>query len=280
MKRLSLAALALVLAPLVMAQTPPPATISDVGSPALAPAPPTVNVEPQTASGTAVLLQQQAFVIGVVRTDAPVAGSIPVGNASLSLDLPAGAELYPVVLRQRRDVRLFCTSQTALNVTNPLRPPLVTRTCLAETNGDRVFDNIAYMQVAATATRSVSGAWQPAPVPHVGGGAITISTTRISSPVPFTPVQQHAIAPVIVEVTARIIGDVVNIELRSREGDVTAPLSEQRTTAAKASLPRTVTLQGAQIELQALTEGTLTFRVVSGFPTDQPLAFFSNGTSR
>jgi hypothetical protein len=119
-----------------------------------------------------------------------------------------------------------------------------------------------------------------APVPHVGGGDVTIATAPIASPVPLTPVQQTSIAPVVVEITARIIGDVANIEVRSREGDVSAPLSELRTTVAKATMPRTVTLYGAQIELQSLENGTLTYRVVNGFATDQPLIFPRAGSQR
>jgi hypothetical protein len=271
---------ACVLAPFIMAQTAPPATISDFVSPVLAPLAAQFATEPQTATGTAVLLTQQALVVGAVRTDAPVAGAIPVGNASLTLALPAGTELFPVALQQRRGIQLFCTPGTTANVTNPLRPPMITRTCLANTNGDRVADNLAFMQVNATASRAVSGAWQMAPVPHVGGGDVTIATAPIASPVPLTPVQQTSIAPVVVEITARIIGDVANIEVRSREGDVSAPLSELRTTVAKATMPRTVTLYGAQIELQSLESGTLTYRVVNGFATDQPLIFPRAGSQR
>lgn len=281
MKRYAIAALTLALAPLLMAQaTPPPATISEFASPVLAPVATTFAAEPQTATGTAVLLTQQANVIGVVRTDAPVAGSIPVGNASLTFALPPGTELFPVALQSRRGVQMFCTSQTASNVLNPLRPPMITRTCLANTNGDRVFDNLAFMQVNVTSSRAVSGAWQMGPVPHVGGGEVTIATAPIASPVPLTPVQQTSIAPVVVEITARVVGDVANIEVRSREGDVSAPLSELRTTVAKATMPRTITLYGAQIELQSLEGGVLTYRVINGFATDQPLVFPRAGSQR
>ena len=271
---------ALLLAPFIMAQTAQPAIVTDFASPALAPVAAQFPAEPQTATGTAVLLTQQALVVGAVRTDAPVAGAIPVGNASLTLALPAGTELFPVALQQRRGVQLFCTPETTSNVTNPLRPPLITRTCLANTNGDRVADHLAYMQVNATASRAVSGAWQMAPVAHVGGGEITIATAPIASPVPLTPMQQTTIAPVVVEITARIIGDVANIEVRSREGEASAPLSDLRTTVAKATMPRTVTLFGAQIELQSLENGVLTYRIVNGFSTDQPLVFPRAGSQR
>lgn len=280
MKRSVLAALTLALTPLLMAQTSPPATISDFASPVLAPVPAQFSTEPQTATGTAVLLSQQALVVGAVRTDAPVAGTIPVGNTSLTLALPAGTELFPVALQSRRGVQLFCTSQTTSTVTNPLRPPMITRSCVANTNGDRVADNLGFMQVSVTSSRAVSGAWQMGAVPHVGGGDVTIATAPIASPVPLTPLQQTNIAPVTVEVTARMIGDIANIEVRSREGDVSAPLSDLRTTVAKATMPRTVTLYGAQIELQSLEAGTLTYRIVNGFATDQPLVFPRAGSQR
>lgn len=280
MRRHAIAALAVALAPLLMAQTAPPATITDFASPVLAPVAASFASEPQTATGTAALLTQQANVIGVVRTDAPVAGAIPFGNGSLTFALPRGTELFPVALQQRRGVQLFCTSQTSSHVTNPLRPPMITRTCLANINGDRVFDNLAFMQVNVTSARSVSGAWEMGPAPHVGGGEVTIATVGIPSPAPFTPVEQPAIAPVIVEITARIVGDVANIEVRSREGDVSVPLSELRTTVAKATMPRTVTLYGAQIELQSLENGTLAYRIAKGFATDQPLVFPRAGSQR
>lgn len=90
---------ALLLAPLLMAQTPPsPPTVTDAGSPVLAPQAVEFNAEPQSATGTAVLLTQQANVISVVRVDAPVAGSIPVGNASISLSIAPGTELFPILL--------------------------------------------------------------------------------------------------------------------------------------------------------------------------------------
>jgi hypothetical protein len=280
MRRYAFAALSLALAPFLMAQTAPPATISDFVSPVLAPVAAQFSAEPQTATGTAVLLSQQALVVGAVRTDAPVAGAIPVGNVSLTLALPAGAELFPVALQNRRGVQLFCTPATTATVTNPLRPPMITRSCLANTNGDRIADNLGFMQVNVTASRAVSGAWQMGPAPHVGGGEVTIATAPIASPVPLTPAPQTSIAPVVVEITARIVGDVANIEVRSREGDVSAPLSELRTTVAKATMPRTVTLYGAQIELQSLENGTLTYRVVNGFATDQPLVFPRAGSQR
>lgn len=270
-RRLSVAAL--LLAPLLMAQAAPPAAITDVGSPVLAPVATQFNAEPQTTTGAAVLLSQQANIIGAVRVDAPVAGSIPVGNASIALSVSPGTELFPVLLQQRRNVRTFCTAAIETNVYSPIRPPLITRTCLADTNGDRVFDYLAYMQVNVTPTRSVSGAWEAPPVPHVSGGAITLANTPIPSPVPFTPLQQHRIAPVMLEVAARVVGETAVLDLRSREGDVSASVSDQREAILAANMPRTVTFNGAQIELQSLSAGTLTYRIVSAIPTDQPLTF-------
>jgi len=270
-RRLSVAAL--LLAPLLMAQTTPPAAITDVGSPVLAPVALEFNAEPQTTTGAAVLLSQQANVIGAVRVDAPVAGSIPVGNASIALSISPGTELFPVLLQQRRNVRAFCTATVETNVYSPIRPPLITRTCLADTNGDRVFDYLAYMQVNVTPTRSVSGAWEAPPVPHVSGGAITLASTPIPSPVPFTPLQQHRIAPVMLELAARVVGETAVLDLRSREGAVSASVSDQREAIRAANMPRTVTFNGAQIELQSLNAGTLTYRIVSAIPTDQALTF-------
>lgn len=280
MKRRASSVAALLLAPLLMAQaTPPPATITDNGAPVFEAQAATFVAEPQTGTGTAVLLSQQANVIGVVRVDAPVAGSIAVGNASLALQITPGTEVFPVVLQQRRDVRLYCTVATDTTVLTPLRPPLVTRTCLAETNGDRVFDYMGYMQVNVTPTRSVSGAWETPPVPHVSGGAVTLATAPIPSPVPFTPLQQHRIAPVTIEITARIIGDTATVDLRSREGEVSAPINDQRVTTVATNMPRTIMLSGAQVELQSLSAGTLTYRVVSAFATGQPIAI-TNGARR
>lgn len=264
---------ALLLAPWLMAQAAPPAAIIDVGSPVLVPLAIEFNAEPQTTTGAAVLLSQQANVIGAVRVDAPVAGSIPVGNASIALSLSPGTELFPVLLQQRRNVRTFCTAAVETNVYSPIRPPLITRTCLADTNGDRVFDYLAYMQVNVTPTRAVSGAWEAPPVPHVSGGAITLASAQIPSPVPFTPLQQHRIAPVMLEVAARIVGETAILDLRSREGAVSAPISDQREAVLAANMPRTVTFNGAQIELRSLSAGTLTYRIVSAIPTDQVLTF-------
>ncbi|ANP46903.1 hypothetical protein [Candidatus Viadribacter manganicus] len=264
---------ALLLAPLLMAQTPPPQTITDAGSPVLAPVAAAFNAEPQTMTGASVVLAQQANVIGAVRVDAPVAGAIPVGNASIALSVAPGTELFPVLLQQRRNVRLFCTVSTETNVYSPIRPPLITRTCLADTNGDRVFDYLAYMQVNITPTRSVSGAWETPPVPHVSGGAITLATAQIASPVPYTPLQQHRIAPVSLELSARIVGETAVLDLRSREGAANASVSDQREAVQAANMPRIVNFNGAQVELQSLNAGTLSYRIVSAIPTDQPLTF-------
>jgi hypothetical protein len=38
-------------------------------------------------------------------------------------------------------------------------------------------------------------------------------------------------------------------------------------------MPRTLTFNGAQVELQSLSAGTLTYRIVSAIPTDQALTF-------
>lgn len=268
---------ALMLAPLLMAQAAaPPVTVSDVGLLVLAAQPVEFNAEPQTATGTAVLLTQQASVVGAVRVDAPVAGAIPVGNGSLALEITPGTELFPVLLHQRREVRLFCRATTEVTTLTPLRPPMITRTCLADNNGDRVFDYLAFIQVNVTPTRAVSGAWQTPPTPHVSGGAVTIATTHIPSPVPFTPLQQNHIAPVTLELTARVIGDMATVELRSREGDASALISDQRETTPVANMPRTLTLSGAQVEVQSLASGTLTYRLISGFPTDQPFVIANN----
>ncbi len=280
MMRRSASMAALLLAPLLMAQTtPPPASITDNGAPVFEAQAVEISAEPQTATGTVILLSQQANVIGVVRVDAPVAGSIAVGNASLALQIAPGTELFPVVLQQRRGVRLLCTVATDVTVLTPLRPPLVTRTCLAETNGDRVFDYIGYMQINVTPTRNVSGAWQTPPVPHVSGGVVALATAPIPSPVPFTPQQQHRIAPVTIEITTRIVGDTATTELRSREGEASAPINDQRVNTIAANMPRTITLSGAQIEMQSLSAGTLTYRVVGAFATDQPIAI-TNGARR
>lgn len=271
MKKLTVLA-ALLLAPLLMAQAQtPPLTITDTGTPLLAPQAVELHSDLQTATGASVLLTQQANLIGVVRVDAPVAGSIPIGNASIAVSLTPGTELFPVLLQQRRDVRVFCTVATESNVLSPIRPPTITRTCLADNNGDRVFDHLAVMQVNVTPTRAVSGAWQIPTLPRVSGGAVTISVAPITSPVPFTPLQQHRIAPVTLEVTARVIGTTVVAELRSREGETSASISDQRETTPVANMPRTINLHGAQIEMVSLSEGTLTYRLVSGFSTDQPL---------
>lgn len=264
---------ALLLAPLLMAQTAPPATITDVGTPVLAPVAATFNAEPQTATGAVVLLTQQANIIGAVRVDAPVAGSIPVGNASIALSVSPGTELFPVLLEQRRNVRAFCTVAVETNVYSPIRPPLITRTCLADTNGDRVFDYLAYMQVNVTPTRSVSGAWETPHVPHVSGGTLTLATAPIASPVPFTPLQQHRIAPVTLELAARVVGETAVLDLRSREDEASASISDQREAVLATNMPRTVTFNGAQVELQSLSAGALTYRIVSAIPTDQPLTF-------
>lgn len=265
---------ALMLAPFLMAQAQtPPLTISDTGSPVLAPQPVELHGDLMTATGTSVLLTQQANVIGVVRVDAPVAGSVPMGNAAIAVQVAPGTELFPVLMQQRRDVRVFCSVATESNVLSPIRPPLITRTCLADNNGDRIFDHLAVMQVNVTPTRAVSGAWQTPPLPHISGGAVTIVVAPISSPVPFTPLQQHHIAPVSLEVTARVLGQTVVTDLRSREGDVSAPISEQRETTPVANMPRTINLHGVQIEMVSLSEGALAYRLVSGFSTEQPLAF-------
>lgn len=264
---------ALLLAPLLMAQTPPPATVTDAGSPVLAPQAVEFNAEPQTATGTAVLLAQQANVISVVRVDAPVAGSIPVGNASIALSIAPGTELFPVLLQQRRDVRFFCTTQTQTTTYSPIRPPLITRTCLADTNADRIFDNLAYIQLNVTPGRAVSGAWETPATPHVSGGAVTIATSPITSPVPYTPLQTHRIPPVTLELTARVIGETAVMELRSREGDAAVAISDQRDSTQATAMPRTITFNGAQVELQSLAGGTLTYRIVSAIPTDQALTF-------
>ncbi|MBX3428552.1 MAG: hypothetical protein KF779_03100 [Hyphomonadaceae bacterium] len=263
---------ALLLSPLLMAQTAPPATITDNGAPVFEAQAVEFSADPQQATGTAVLLSQQANVIGVVRVDAPVAGSIAVGNASIALQLTPGTELFPVVLQQHREARLFCTVAVDITPLTPLRPPLVSRACLADTNGDRVFDYLGYMQVGVTPTRSVTGAWETPPVPRVSGGTVILATAPIRSPAPFTPLQQHSIAPVTIEVTARIVGDTVAVDLRSREGDASAPINDQRVTTVAANMPRTITLSGAQIELQSLSAGTLTYRVVSALATGQPIA--------
>ena len=279
MKRRITTVAALLLAPLLMAQTTPPVSITDNGAPVFEAQAVGFSADSQTATGTAVLLSQQANVIGVVRVDAPVAGSIAVGNASLALQLRPGTELFPVVLQQRREVLIFCTVATDVTVLTPLRPPLVTRTCLADTSHDRIFDYMGYMQINVTPTRNVNGAWETPPVPHVSGGAVTLATTPIPSPVPFTPLQQHRIAPVTIEITARIVGEVATVDLRSREGDASAPINDQRITTVATNMPRTITLSGAQIELQSLSAGTLTYRVVNGFATGQPIAV-TNGARR
>jgi len=273
MTRHSLGFAALLLAPLLMAQTPPPQTVSDSASPILAPQPVEFSAEAQTSTGTAALLTQQANVIGVVRVDAPVAGSIPVGNASISLSIAPGAELFPLVLTQRRDIRLFCTVQTQTTTYSPIRPPLITRTCLADGNGDRVFDHLAFIQLNVTPTRAVNGSWQTPPTPHISGAAVTISVNRIPSPVPYTPQQAHRIPPVQLELTARVVGETAILDLRSREGDTTVPISDQRDSVQAADMPRTLTFNGAQVELQSLADGSLTYRSVSAIPTDQPLTF-------
>ncbi|MBK8542448.1 MAG: hypothetical protein IPL62_02110 [Caulobacteraceae bacterium] len=268
---------ALLLAPLLMAQAAaPPATVSDPGLLVLAAQPVEFNAEPQTATGTTVLLTQQASIVGAVRVDAPVAGAIAVGNASLALEISPGTELFPVLLHQHREVRLFCRATTEVTALTPLRPPLITRTCLADNNGDRVFDYLAYLQVNVMPTRAVSGAWEIPATPHVSGGAVTIATTPIRAPVPFTPLQQNHIAPVTLELTARVIGDTAIVELRSREGDASALITDQRETTPVANMPRTVTLSGAQVEVQSLAAGALTYRLISGFPTDQPFVIANN----
>jgi hypothetical protein len=271
MKRRLLAAL--LFAPLLMAQTTPPQTVSDSATPILAPQATEFSADPQSATGTATLFTQQANVVGVVRVDAPVAGSIPVGNASISLSIAPGTELFPLVLTQRREIRLFCTVQTQTTVYSPIRPPLITRTCLAEGNGDRVFDHLAFLQLNVTPTRSVSGSWETPATPHVSGGAVTISVAPIPSPVPFTALQTHRIAPVQLELTARVVGETAVVDLRSREGDATVAISDQRDAVQAANMPRTLTFNGAQVELQSLATGTLTYRVVSAIPTDHALTF-------
>jgi hypothetical protein len=273
MKRLLLGLAALAFAPLLMAQTPPPATVTDSASPILAPQPVEFSTEPQTMTGTAALLTQQADVISVVRVDAPVAGSIPVGNASIALSIAPGTELFPLLLTQRREIRLFCTVQTQTTTYSPIRPPLITRTCLADGNADRVFDHLAFIQLNVTPTRAVNGSWQTPATPHISGGQLTISVSAIPSPVPYTPLQTHRIPSVQLELTARIVGETAILDLRSREGDTTVPISDQRDSVQAASMPRTLTFNGAQVELQSLQGGTLTYRVVSAIPTDQPLTF-------
>src|SRR5690606_24390822 len=199
--KLKLAAFAL--APLLMAQTPPPATVNDAGSPVLEPQAIEFSTEPQTATGTTAMLTQHANALGVVRVDAPVAGSIPVGNASISLSLTPGTELFLVLLQQRREVRLFCTTQVQTTTYSPIRPPLITRTCLADTNSDRIFDHLAYIQLNVTLTRAVSGSWEVPLTPHISSGAVTIATNPNPSPVPYMTLQAHRIAPVQLELTAR-----------------------------------------------------------------------------
>jgi hypothetical protein len=273
MKRLTYAMAALCFAPLVMAQTTPPQTVTDAGSPILAPQSVEVSAEVQTATGTTALLTQQANVVSVVRVDAPVAGAIPVGNASISLSVAPGTELFPVLLQQRSGMRVFCTVQTQATVYSPIRPPLITRTCLADGNADRIFDHLAYMQLNVTPTRTVSGTWETPATPHVSGGAITLSVSAIPSPVPYTPLQQHRIAPVQLELTARIVGETAIVDLRSREGDAAIAISDQRDAAQAANMPRTLTFNGAQVELQSLSAGALTYRITSAIPTDHPLVF-------
>ncbi len=268
--------LALMLAPLLMAQAQtPPLTISDAGTPLLAPQAVELHADLMTASGASVLLTQQANVIGVVRVDAPVAGSVPMGNGAIAVQLSPGTELFPVLLQQRRDVRVFCSVATESTVLSPIRPPTITRTCLADNNGDRIFDHLAVMQVNITPTRAVSGAWQVPVLPHVSGGAVTIAVAPITSPAPFTPLQRHQIAPVTLEITARILGETVIADVRSREGETSAAISDQRETTPVANMPRTINLHGAQIEMVSLNAGTLTYRLISGFSTEQPLIFLS-----
>jgi hypothetical protein len=266
-------ALLIALAPLLMAQAPASPTANDLATPAVAPVAAEFNTEPQTGTGEIVLFSQEARVIGAVRVDAPVSATIPIGNSSIQVDVRAGAELYPVALQQMRDMRAFCSTQTTMNVTNPTRPPLIARTCLADTNGDRVFDNIGYMQVNVTIPRSATGQWQTPIVPRVGGGQVFWLRTQIASPAPFTPLQTHSIAPIIVDVTARPLNGIALVEMKSREGDARAQLNDQRENVRAEYMPRTINVHGAQVELQSLTDDALTYRVINGFPTEHALAF-------
>jgi hypothetical protein len=109
--------------------------------------------------------------------------------------------------------------------------------------------------------------------PHISGGAVTIATNPITSPVPYTPLQTHRIAPVQLELTARIVGETAILDLRSREGEASVAISDQRDAVQAPSMPRTLSFNGAQVELQSLASGALTYRIVSAIPTDQPLTF-------
>ena len=74
---------ALLLAPLLMAQAAPPAAITDVGSPVLVPIAIEFNAEPQTTTGAAVLLSQQANVIGAACIVDRANGKADVGGLKL-----------------------------------------------------------------------------------------------------------------------------------------------------------------------------------------------------
>src|SRR5690606_26020404 len=144
------------------------------------------------------------------------------------------------------------TPQVQTTTYSPIRPPLITRTCLADTNSDRIFDHLAYIQLNVSPTRAVSRSWETPVTPHVSGGAVTSATAPIASPVPYTPLQPHRAAPVQRDRPARIVGATASPELRTRGGDATVALSDQRGAVQAVNRPRTLTFNGAQAELQSL----------------------------
>jgi len=227
-----------------------------------------INTQIQTANYGDMIFEQSFYPVKTVKTSADMFQQVKFAGLNAGkLELPKNTPLYSV-LHSKLEGETFCLARAIDEKSSALETILLggligtaeqreqgKRYCLTDTNGDRNFNEVRVMQDHA--------------IYMVQGGLLSAAPIKLNTVVPYEKVTDKMKMP----------RQRIGLEL-SNGGWVGKPMLFVRTIQGetrqnvkadiikigkKEDLPKTVTYNGAVIEIIDYDKEILSYRIVSGF---------------
>lgn len=236
----------------------------------LAPLPYEASDQVRTAQEDEIILRQEATAANFALLNQPFSHAQQLEVANATTAVSTSSPLHELSSRSIRG-RLFCTLDDTSHFvrTRPTRSNMLvtvnpaqtwsSQTCFVDDNNDGQFEEMTW----------ISGHMNGGP----GFGGMMVLKYQIN-PVAYSasPARDPRTSILGIQFESgglRVVGILPNGRTNPRPNGPYLPTADR--VSIPRALPATLTLQGARIEVLSRANDTITYRVLSGFPTDPPI---------
>lgn len=237
----------------------------------LAPLPYQANGQVQTAQEGQIVFSQEATAANFALLREPFSHvqELPAANATITVSTTS--PLYELTGSRSFRGRLFCTLDDTSHFerTRPARSNFMVtvdpaqtwsaQTCFVDDNRDGQFEEITWINGHVNGGPGFGGMMVlKYEIGPIGYGSSPTRDPRTS----ILGIQYESGG-------LRVVGILPNGRTNPRPNGPYLPTADR--VSIPRALPATLTLQGARIEVLSRANDTITYRVLSGFPTDPPI---------